>query len=587
MNNVLRGVIAAVEEEGEQLRAEFYRAEGPRGRRGNAPIDQEIEERLKAKLQGLVPCAFAGEETGTSPATGSTHAEWLWLVDPHDGTFEFLSGRRGSAVSVALLKKNIPVLGVVCSPLAPDRGRDTIAWAEGLPGILRNGVSIKNDLSQRSLVPGELIWATASAAQRPETYSRAAEPARYVAMPSIAYRLARVAAGDGAAAITVHGVNEYDIAAGMALIRAAGGVLLDLQGREIALAGDPEARVDGCFAGGRDAVSRLAKFNWSNVENEPRREPRVNLGFPRRSDERRLARAAGCLLGQVIGDSLGSRVELKSAAEIAREYPQGLRELADGGVYHIMAGQPTDDSEMALALCRSILKHKIYIAKEVLEAYRDWLQSRPVDVGATTERGLLGLHTTESESNGSLMRVSPIGIWAAGNPRRAAEAAREDSMLTHPNPACVEACAGYAAAIAAGVGGGEREAMLEAALGNASGPARDAIQRGCAGSEPAEYEKRVGWVLVSLQNAFYQLFHSASFEAALVATIGKGGDTDTNAAIAGALLGAAHGREAIPPRWILPVLACRPMAEAGALRPRPMSCWPDDLLEVAEALLNL
>jgi hypothetical protein len=46
MNNVLRGVIAAVEEEGEQLRAECYRAEGPRGRRGNAPIDTVIEERL-------------------------------------------------------------------------------------------------------------------------------------------------------------------------------------------------------------------------------------------------------------------------------------------------------------------------------------------------------------------------------------------------------------------------------------------------------------------------------------------------------------------------------------------------------------
>ena len=49
MNNVLRGVIAAVEEEGEQLRAEFYGAEGPRGRRGNAPVDKEMEERLLSR----------------------------------------------------------------------------------------------------------------------------------------------------------------------------------------------------------------------------------------------------------------------------------------------------------------------------------------------------------------------------------------------------------------------------------------------------------------------------------------------------------------------------------------------------------
>ena len=586
MNNVLRGVIAAVEEEGERLREEFYRTDGPRGRRGNAPIDTEIEERLRGKLQALVPCAFAGEETGATAQIGSSHAQWLWLVDPHDGTYEFLQGRRGSAISVALLKDNIPVLGVVCSPLAPDRGRDTIAWAEGVQGVLRNGVSIKTELSGRSLTPGELVWATASAAQRPETFSRAAEHARFVAMPSIAYRLARVAAGDGVAAITVHEVNEYDIAAGMALVRAAGGVLLDLQGREIALTGDPAVRVKGCFAGARDAAARLSSFPWNSLEAEPRREPRVNLAFPRKADELRLARAAGCLLGQVIGDSLGSRVELKSAADIAAEYRRGVRDLADGGPYRTMAGQPTDDSEMALALSRSIIKHKTYIAKEVLDAYREWLQSRPVDVGATTERGLLGLHTTESESNGSLMRVSPLGIWAAGDPERAARAAREDSALTHPNPACVEACAGYAAAIAVGVAGGDRNAMLDAALGIASGAARESIQRGAAGAAPAEFEKRMGWVLVSLQNAFYRLMRE-DFETALIATVSCGGDTDTNAAIAGALLGAAHGRETIPSRWILPVLACRPMAEAGALRPRPMSCWPDDLLDVAEALLNL
>ena len=64
----------------------------------------------------------------------------------------------------------------------------------------------------------------------------------------------------------------------------------------------------------------------------------------------------------------------------------------------------------------------------------------------------------------------------------------------------------------------------------------------------------MGWVLIALQNAFFCLAHHA-FEEALVDTVGRGGDTDTNAAI------------------------------AGALRPRPMSCWPDDVLEVAEALL--
>ena len=96
-----------------------------------------------------------------------------------------------------------------------------------------------------------------------------------------------------------------------------------------------------------------------------------------------------------------------------------------------------------------------------------------------------------------------------------------------------------------------------------------------------------GWVLVALHNAFFRLLHAGDFEEALVATVAAGGDTDTNAAIAGALLGAALGIEAIPHRWVAPVLACRPLAEVNAVRPRPMHYWPDDLLEVAEALLRL
>ena len=76
-----------------------------------------------------MPCTFAGEETGTTMS--EAEKDWVWLVDPHDGTFEFIAGRRGSAISVALLHKKAPVLGVVHCPLAPDRSRDTVAWAEG------------------------------------------------------------------------------------------------------------------------------------------------------------------------------------------------------------------------------------------------------------------------------------------------------------------------------------------------------------------------------------------------------------------------------------------------------------------------
>jgi ADP-ribosylglycohydrolase len=370
----------------------------------------------------------------------------------------------------------------------------------------------------------------------------------------------------------------------MALIAAARGTTLDAQGARVTLAGNSERRIEGCFAGAPQAAAQLARHDWQLLDAEPRREARVTLGFPRQ-DDGRLARAQGVLLGQVIGDSLGSLVEAKPAAEIAQLYPQGVRELTEGGIYHTIAGQPTDDSEMALTLARAIVQHKGYDSAKVLDGYRAWLTSRPVDVGMTTERGLLGLVTSESESNGSLMRCSPIGIWAAGDPALAARTARDDSTLTHANPACLEACAAYCAAIAAGVAGASRAEMVKAAAAHSKGPAHEAVKRGAKGVAPTDFFTHPGWVLLALQNAFYCL-QSLEFEEALVETVGRGGDTDTNAAIAGALLGACHGREAIPARWIYPVLACRPLAEAGALRPRPMEYWPDDLLELAEAVLN-
>ena len=579
MKDLLTAVIAAVEAEGEHLAAEFLRPEGPRGKRGSAPIDTEIEERLRDKLQALVPCTFVGEETGISEKPGDS----VWLVDPHDGTSEFTAGRRGSSISVCLLKNKTPVLGVVCSPLSPDRGRDTIAWASGAGSLQRNSKPLEVDLSQRLLSAGEFVFATASSANRPGTWSRAVAPARYIAMPSIAYRLARIAAGDGVATVSTHGVSEYDIAAGMALVKASGGVVLDAEGKQIELTGKLDSRVSGCFAGAPAAAAQLARHDWKALQNEPALNRRVTLAFPRKGGEQRLAHAQGCLLGQVIGDSLGSLVEFKTAAEIARLFPHGVRALADGGVFHTIAGQPTDDSEMALALARSIVAQGGFSAEKVLDAYRDWLTSRPVDIGSTTERGLLGLHTTESESNGSLMRVSPIGVWAAGDPDRAARTAREDSALTHKNPVCLDACAAFAAAIAVGMTGAGREAMREAALANCSGRVRDAI---ASGKAPGDYFTHMGWALVGLQNAFFHL-RQHSFEEALVATVSAGGDTDTNAAICGALLGAALGRGAIPSRWTLPVLACRSTVDAGAPRPRPAAYWPDDILELAEALLEL
>src|SRR5579864_1142462 len=103
-----------------------------------------------------------------------------------------------------------------------------------------------------------------------------------------------------------------------------------------------------------------------------------------------LLRAQGCLLGQLAGDALGSLVEFQSPKEIRRKYPNRVRELADGGTWGTIAGQPTDDSEMALMLARMLVKERRYDAEQARKAYLFLFSSHPFDCGGTISDGLRG-----------------------------------------------------------------------------------------------------------------------------------------------------------------------------------------------------
>jgi ADP-ribosylglycohydrolase len=172
-----------------------------------------------------------------------------------------------------------------------------------------------------------------------------------------------------------------------------------------------------------------------------------------------------------------------------------------------------------------------------------------------------------------------------------ADGARQDARLTHPNPVCVEASAVYAVTIAHAIatGGSPREAYdwaLDWSRRNCTESAVvDAIEA-AAERPPASYMRQQGWVLVALQNAFLQLLHATSLEQGVVATVQAGGDTDTNGAICGALLGAVHGRDAVPGQWQRMITSCRPMVgHDGVHQPRPAMFWPADAMVLAERLL--
>lgn len=305
------------------------------------------------------------------------------------------------------------------------------------------------------------------------------------------------------------------------------------------------------------------------------------------------SRARGCLLGQIAGDSLGALVEFRSADSIRSEYPEGVHLLAAGGPFEILAGQPTDDSEMALALGRQIVSAGRYCAQRTGKQYRDWLRSRPFACGSTIAKALNGEKDPHSQANGALMRVSPLGIFGAGRARAdVMKWARKDALITHVHPVCVQANALYAALIAQAILEGTNGTELyEMLLGwmkrmKLEPSLRQVVE--CAAHEPpGDYESHMGWVLVAFQNALWQMLHAPSLEEGVVSTVMQGGDTDTNAAIAGALLGAIYGEEAIPDQWRKAILSCCPEeGRPGVKQPRPEIYWPVDALELADSLLR-
>lgn len=582
-------------EAGALIREEFHRASGPRSTDpSHALVDTEAERLISKALQEAFPNdAFLGEETG---AWGSPDAARRWLVDPNDGTRAFLAGHRGSAVSIGLVIDGLPVLGVVHAPTFPDDRGDLIAWAEGLP-LKRNGVLITNALN--STLQGSSIVAMnhESSGRDLAASLHLVEPARLLSRPSIAYRLALVAVGEADAAVSLSAPSDHDLAGGHALLRSVGGVLLDGRGRPFrygprgtgstnVFAGHPDVAVGlaaRAKAGGR------AKLATSPLDDK---YPRVRAAPKQRvRDAGLLARAQGALLGQAVGDALGQLVEFESAAQVSSRYPDGVRELADGGPHRTLAGQPTDDTEMALMLARSIVASGGFDAALARRAYLDWLGSEPFDVGTTTSRGLNGGDTRESEANGSCMRISPLAVhlWRCP-PAVIAARASEDARLTHQSATCRDATAAFAIAVAMAV----REPLPPRALyERVARWVRDqpdfapSVAKIFAAADVApvdDFQTHQGWVLIALRNAFHQLLHAPSFEEGLVRTVSQGGDADTNGAIAGALLGAVYGRDAVPGRWRRTVLTCR--AVRGH-RPRPTPFWADDLLELAEHLVAI
>ncbi len=304
-------------------------------------------------------------------------------------------------------------------------------------------------------------------------------------------------------------------------------------------------------------------------------------------------------MGQAVGDALGTTAEFSGPTDIAqRRVDDGWPDTIVGqGPFRVLAGQVTDDTELALALARTLVRVGRYDDDEVAAAYVAWRRSNPIDCGMATHRAfgatdlppanlaafVRGRASRETQANGSLMRISPLALFGHRLPplELAALAAR-DSTLSHPHAACQAAVGVFTATVArACTSELEGPGLFDFARGLAeSSPALAQVLpwlESAASTPPPFIDEEQGWVRVAFEHAFFQLHHATEFDSALRSVVRAGGDTDTNAAITGALLGARFGLEAIPTRWVAAVVGCVPA------RPPEYHC--NDLISLADALL--
>lgn len=305
-------------------------------------------------------------------------------------------------------------------------------------------------------------------------------------------------------------------------------------------------------------------------------------------------RIIGGLLGVHAGDSLGATVEFESWESIRASYPRGVRQIVGGGPFRWPAGHATDDTDMTRAV---LLAYRDRV-ESMAEGARGfdvprragrhmlaWLEgdwpgrqrgSAPVDIGGATLAGLMKLRVSGNvrkagagrgrRGNGSLMRCIPTGLF-----ERDTERIIEDSVLisgiTHDDPLCAYSCAAYniiARELVTGQGPADAVAVglrvaesLEAGAGGQEDRVQDFIRLGTrisvaemAESGPAPFPaKASGYVLDSLAIAVAAVLDPRPMEEVLVDVVRIGKDTDTNAAVAGGLLGVRDGPAGLNRQW--------------------------------------
>jgi len=279
-----------------------------------------------------------------------------------------------------------------------------------------------------------------------------------------------------------------------------------------------------------------------------------------------LDRYRGAFLGLAVGNTLGLPVESWPSAEIRRRYPRGIGEIDP-----MELKLPWDDDlAQAVILAEAILEHDTLRHDDLAARLLEWVESNGRGMGSQTRavmnalrQGMLPSEAArrvwerdggQPAGNGAVMRCAPVAMRWPRDRKRLLEETDLSSRITHHDPRCSWSAFAVNLAIAEALNGRTASigSIADTLEGAGVGPHTVRAVRDAEGRTLERLRldgSAMGFTLKAMQAGLWCLEHPEGFEGSLLAVVQAGGDTDTNGAVAGAILGALHGAGAIPDRW--------------------------------------
>ena len=258
MHKELEIAIEAAKKAG-NIAMEYYRGSyNIREKSPNNPVTT-ADLRANHQIREIICHAFPddgwlSEETDDSPDRLAKSR--VWVIDPIDGTDEFIAGIPEFAISIALVVEGTPLIGVLHNPATAE-----LFYAYTGGGAFCNGKPIRcspcRTLKQASMLVSQTEHRNGLLAGLIPLVAEV----QYIG--SVTYKLARLAAGTGDLYITVRPKNEWDFCAGDLILREAGGVVWDKTGQTIRYNKKRVRQLTGLFAGNPTLVEQIINSNWN------------------------------------------------------------------------------------------------------------------------------------------------------------------------------------------------------------------------------------------------------------------------------------------------------------------------------------